>query len=205
MSNLIITIIGIALTAITALIGIVVLSPAIDNYNVKVASVRLMDGVQQLRSAIKVYEADHGGSHQMFGTCVSSAGAYGTNFVPQYLTAMPSIPAQVASDPVNFSNLVLYAADSMNSPAVAVGPNCENSNKPILMVGIPIPGLWTSNVFSDKVCTQFAGLTQGNINHANDGANQISGATPTTLLDGRSVNCFVYNGGYEAITALISP
>ena len=60
LSNLIVTIISIALVAITALVGIPYLNQAWDNYYLKVKSVEILEQMKQVKAAANLWIADNG-------------------------------------------------------------------------------------------------------------------------------------------------
>ena len=91
MSNLIITIIGIALAAVTALAGIFYGGQAWQNYQMSMQASQLIDNGQQIASAWQLWSQDNVGAKDLPDTNWCDANG-ASNLVPNYLSQMPVPP-----------------------------------------------------------------------------------------------------------------
>ena len=91
MSNLIITIIGIALVAVTALLGIVFLAPAIDNYIASTYTSQIRGDIQQIDATIQL----------MIANGTSFVAGNQTSLVTAQMSNAPQPPKNIIVAPYN--------------------------------------------------------------------------------------------------------
>jgi hypothetical protein len=106
MSNLIITIISIALVAITVLVGAYYGGTAFNNYQAKTAALAVRNKVEQIVAATKLWEADHGQSFE--------AGAISNGAISVYNLVPVLVPTYMQSFTDANLNIIPEQGQGMN-------------------------------------------------------------------------------------------
>ena len=185
MSNLIITIISIALIAIAAVMGIYYGGAAYVNANAQAAANKIMSDAQQMAAAFLLYSQANNGTT---GTPGLDDGNNDETFaflvIPKYLTQLPTIPASITPPTMEgtgdnltnagynggqpFNSLQLYqcvalSPDNWQSTRCGTESKYVNFNHVTPPVSIYVSLSMNSTVaFSKQVCQLIANKARGN-------------------------------------------
>jgi len=124
MSNLIITIISIALAAIVGIMAIFYMGQAASNSSAKVMAVRLNNGLVQMRTAVNAYMSDTG--HDFVSDLPSATSnplqsEMETALEPKYLNSFPAFPAEMQQAGENCAGVYLASANGQFNASAGGG------------------------------------------------------------------------------------